>query len=164
MAGRRHVRPVAGARRWAENPRPARRVAAAGCFFRRRYRFQTARFHVLVSCGRVPADARRVRRQPVCRANPDRAPRPPATPRPAARRCAPYPPRYPNLVRLFYLQRRRRRAAGMVGQARLVGALHRHRFVCFDGRAVCGGVDLPQNRAEGLRPSEKMVKEKAQIE
>ena len=113
LARRADVRPVADTRRHAANGSATRSGLAVIRLFRRRFGFQAARFHVLVSRGGKPADACRVRRQPVCQTNRYRTPRPPATPQPAARRRAPHTAGNADLVRLFCVERRNRRRIGM---------------------------------------------------
>ena len=150
LACRRHVRPVADTRRHAANHSPTHYGDYPCRLFRRRTGFQTTRLDVLVSRRRQRADARRFRRQPVCQTNRHRTPRPTATPRPAARRRAPYPPRYANLVRLLHPQRRNRRHFGRLAILRLVGGLYRHRVVCVDGAFVCRRVGVSESRIEGV--------------
>ena len=112
--------------------------------------FQTAQLDVLVSRRRQRADAYRFRRQPVCQTNGYRTPRPTATPRPAARRRAAYPPCHANLVRVLYLQRRNRRHFGWLAILRLVGGLYRHRVLCVNGNLICRRVDLSENHIESV--------------
>ena len=150
LACRRHVRPVADTRRHAANHGPTHYGDYPCRLFRRRTGFQTTRLDVLVSRRRQRADACRFRRQPVCQTNRHRTPRPTATPRSAARRRAPHPPRYANLVRLLHPQRRNRRHSGRLAILRLVGGLHRHRVVCVDGAFVCWRVGVSESRIEGV--------------
>ena len=151
MARRRDVRAVADTRCHAANAGAAGSCAVAGGVFCRRFGFQAARFDVLVSRCRQRADAGDVRRQPVCQANRDRTSCPTATPKPAARGRAPYAAGNADLVRLFCVQRRHGGFAGMERAAWLVGGLHGDCVVYPDGRAVRGGVGLPQAGVEGLR-------------
>ena len=145
---------MADTRRHAANYSPTHYGNYPCRFFCGGTSFQTARLDVLVSRRRQRADACRFRRQPVCQTNRHRTPRPTATPRPAARRRAPHPPRYANLVRLLHPQRRNRRHSGRLAILRLVGGLHRHRVVCVNGAFVCRRVGISENCFESLRSSE----------
>lgn len=145
-----HVCVMADTRRHAANHSPTHYGDYPCRLFRRGTGFQTARLDVLVSRRRQRADACRFRRQPVCQTNRHRTPRPTATPRPAARRRAPHPPRYANLVRLLHPQRRNRRHSGRLAILRLVGSLYRHRVVCVNGSLIYWRVDLSKIGFEGV--------------
>lgn len=88
--------------------------------------------------------------QPICQTNRYRTPRPTATPRPAAQRCAPHSARYANLVRLLCLQRRNRRHFGRLTILRLVGGLYRHRVLCVNGNLICWRVGISESRIKGV--------------
>ena len=150
-----HVCVMADTRRHAANHSPTHYGDYPCRLFRRRTGFQTTRLDVLVSRRRQRADACRFRRQPVCQTNRHRTPRPTATPRPAARRRAPHPAHYANLVRVLYLKRRNRRHFGRLAILRLVGGLYRHRVVCVNGNLICRRVGVSEIGFEGLRSSEK---------
>ena len=150
LACRRHVHPVADTRCHAANHSPAHNGDYPCRLFCGGTGFQTAQLDVLVSRRRQRADACRFRWQPICQTNGYRTPRPTATPRPAARRCAAYPPCHANLVHVLYLQRRNRRHFGRLAILRLVGGLYRHCVVCVNGNLICRRVDLSEIGFEGV--------------